>query len=47
MPIGLAVEVGIVGMGQAQDEEDVNQQIETDCRCGERPRKPRCTDCSF
>ncbi|MBZ0169958.1 MAG: hypothetical protein K8F29_11015 [Kofleriaceae bacterium] len=37
MTVGLALEVGVVGMNQTQDEERIDQQVKTDCRCGERP----------
>lgn len=39
--ICLLVAMGIVGMAQTQDEEDIQQQIETECGYRKRPQRPR------
>jgi hypothetical protein len=37
MIVGLPLEVGVMEMAQAQDQEDMQQQIDTERRCGQGP----------
>jgi len=47
MTVCVTLEVGIMGMGQTQDEERMNQQIQTECRCGKRSKRPSVAGCFF
>lgn len=41
MIIGLPLKVGVMGMAQTQDEEDMQQQIEPERRCCQGPQRSR------
>ena len=40
MIVGLPLPVGVVGMDQTQNEEDMEQQIKTERRCRKGPERP-------